>query len=186
MTRARRPKTLGSVLVIAIIGLATDKLLLSHEPKSAEAAAASGEPVGDNAGSSSSSSKNDPSAAANDDFSLQAIMDHAAQPSSAGPQTDGGPLPDVFAARTRVAAARSRPTSEEEKEQKAEQMRNAFVARYTLRATVLGRAPIALVGDRSLHVGDSVAGFRLVEIRDREAEFLSEFGRITLKVPGPK
>lgn len=52
----------------------------------------------------------------------------------------------------------------------------SFAAQYALRATVLGPEPVALVGQRKMHRGDSLGGYVLKEILADAAVFQSESG----------
>ena len=59
----------------------------------------------------------------------------------------------------------------------------AFVERFKLRALVLGPSPVALIGRRTMRVGESLAGFTLREITKDGAVFFSDHGERVLLAP---
>ncbi len=91
-------------------------------------------------------------------------------------------VPDVFD-RSRLEALIGRPGAEPASaEAQRVSLSAEFRRAHTLRATLLGPRPVALVGDRALRVGDKLDGFVLDSVADREAVFLSDGKRVVLRV----
>ncbi len=161
MRLCKRDRAALILLMAGVIALAVDRLLL---PPPAAAEGARG-------------ADSDSSVAAPAPPGREALPPLPAATSEAPPL---GTVPDVFdLARLPVpgTAAPAPPGSRPE-----ETTVEAFVRRHTLQATIFGPNPVALVGQRTLHIGDVLDGFVLESISDREAAFLSENGRAVLRV----
>lgn len=159
MKLGKRERFAMIALLVAVGSLALDKLLLP-EPEAAVATPAE-QPAQEN-------------------FTLpplDALKIESPTTTRLGPETD---VPDVF--------DRSRLPSVDTQQRAALRVSeqdlalSEFSAKHTLSATVMGPCPLALVGGRTLRIGDRLDGFVLESIDQHEAVFISDGRRVTLKV----
>lgn len=150
-------------LLAALAALAMDKLLLSETPQAAEAGLYNG-------ASAAPSASQD--AAPGSGGSPEATADVPRAPATA---------PDVFSwTRIPHAAPAARPTLDDAGP--SDVSVETFRATHTLRATLLGPRPMALIGDQTYRIGETLDGFVLESISESEVAFVSDSQRVVLRV----
>ena len=160
MTLSRRDRGILIALLLAVVALAVDRLLL---PGPSQVLAVSPEVVV-------------PMLAA--DKLTEDILPEMLSPTAINTQP---PLPvlDVFDLnRLASLGTGGRQANKQPEETSVE----SFIRRHTLRATVLGPRPVALVGQRMLQVGDHLDGYELIAITERQAVFVSDDDQAVLRV----
>jgi len=161
MRLSRRDRAALIVLLLAVGALAVDRLLLPA-PVSAQA---------NNA---------DAAACPATMPSLDQLL--ASSPAAAAPDQPWTPVPDVFDLARLGGAVLREALPEIRAEEDAVE---SFVRAHSLQATVLGPRPMALVGRRKVRVGESLDGFELTRVTDREAVFVSDRGTAILRISRP-
>ncbi|MBU0641581.1 MAG: hypothetical protein KKB50_22205 [Planctomycetes bacterium] len=159
MRLRKRERVALITLLLALVGLALDRLLLPP-PEPANAAA----------------EHSDPAAGQQD-----AATTAAPAPEPMAPASPDTVVPDVFAwGRLGMFAGALSQQARPERLRKL--WAEEFAQRHQLCATILGPHPVALVDERTLRIGDQLDGFALETIREREAVFVSDEGRVVLRV----
>lgn len=160
MTLSRRDRGILIALLLAVVALAVDRLLL---PEPSQVLAVSPEVVV-------------PMLAA--DKLIEDILPEMPSPPAINTRPPP-PVLDVFDLnRLASLGAGGRQANNQPEETSAE----SFIRRHTLRATVLGPRPVALVGERMLQVGNHLDGYELIAISERQAVFVSDDDQAVLRV----
>jgi hypothetical protein len=179
-----RRQRIGLVaLLTALVSLMMDRLLLTAEPATALAGVSESPPL------SGQAERGGPAAQADAGVgawlqSLGGEIDAARQAAQTSSAAKGQPAPaDVFDWQRLGGLLAGGPGGATAADEDAEQRAEQFRGKHTLVATLLGPSPMALVGERTLHIGDSLDGFRLSAVRSGEADFVSDDVVVVLQVP---
>ena len=160
MTLSRRDRRILIVLLLAVVALTVDRLLL---PEPSQVLAVSPEGI---------------ESTLTADKLMEDLLPEMPSPPTINTQP---PLPvvNVFdlnrLGNLSFGGAKSNNQLEETSAE-------SFSRRHTLRATVLGPRPVALVGERMLQVGNHLDGYELIAISEHQAVFVSDDEQAILQV----
>lgn len=178
MNFTRRTKLALGALTFALVALSLDRWILPP-PSSAVASDRDGSATTERADRRGNVGKSD-----TDAQWLTFVSERLKQLNAARSALIEAPAPlarDPFVGAPTAARA---PAAEMQRKAADEALSVAqFREKNRLSATILGPDPIALVGRRTLRVGDELDGLRLDRVGEGWAEFLSGVMRVRLEVP---